>query len=278
MAAISLLTSETVVVVFLLLCDAIAAFSPSLRCRIMASSKTTLFGGYDATIGASPNTPIQLYISVEKTEEATRTLICLTELDIPFQLIEIPNPKPDWFLRIHPPGTTPALRNPADTDEIISNSSLEKDEVDDYLCNMYETLSQGPCPLVPSDSSDRIRLDDLRHEFHKITKKKCFSYLDNEDLDEEDTRKEEMGTALRAFFDDNSTKTPGRFLFGDSFTLLDVDVISSLGPIFSQLQKSKEYEIPKETLPKLVSWFELCNDRTSVKSHMIRQRSRADWQ
>jgi glutathione S-transferase len=263
--------SNPSIVLFFVLSSVISAFSPNLE-RIQPihhGPTTTLYGGYDATIGANPNTPIQVYCTMKNTDEESRTLICLAELDIiNFQIIEIMDPKPDWFLRIHPSGTTPALRNPADTDEIICNSSPEKDEVNEYLCKLYETLSKGPCPLSPSDANDKTRLGDLRTIFYSITKPKCLSYLENEDLDKDDQFRQEMEDALGAFFDENSTETPGSFFLGDAFTLLDADLISSLEPILSILKGSKGYELPRECFPKLTSWLELCNDRASVKSRV----------
>jgi glutathione S-transferase len=265
--------SNPCILLFFVLSSVTSAFSPNWeRIRPIhhgpTTTTTTLYGGYDATIGANPNTPIQVYCNMKKTDEECRTLICLAELDIiQCQIIEVMDPKPDWFLRIHPSGTTPALRNPAaDTDEIICNSSPEKDEVNEYLCQLYETLSKGlPCPLSPSDAKNKTRFGNLRTIFYSVTKPRCLSYLENEDIDKDDRLRQEMEDALGAFVE-NGIATPGSFFLGDAFTLLDANLISSLGPILSVLKASKGYELRRECFPKLTSWLELCNDRASVKS------------
>lgn len=66
---------------------------------------TTLRGGYDATIGVDPSTPIQFFAFADNTcPYAQRTHIALLELALPFDMTEVPAtmPKPDWYLKINP--------------------------------------------------------------------------------------------------------------------------------------------------------------------------------
>eukprot|EP00980_Cylindrotheca_fusiformis_P011105 scaffold2553_cov138-Cylindrotheca_fusiformis.AAC.13 len=175
------------------------------------------------------------------------------------------NPKPDWFLRIHPSGTTPALRNPADTEEIIHNSSPEEDQVVDYICSVHETLSTEPCPFVPKNLIEKRKMNDLQNEFYSTVLPKCISYLENKAADTDEARKQEMEGALLTFFDDSITKTPGWYLLGESFTSLDAAILLAIRPMLATLKDSKDYELPKKSCPRLVSWLEQCNHRASVK-------------
>ena len=116
--------------IYLFLClPSILAFTQNSGVRnidVASLSSTKLYGGYDSVVGADPNTPIQLYVSSGSIEELS-TLIVLHELDLNYELIDVVEPKPDWFLRVHPEGSTPALRNPVDSDDIIFISRSVKD-------------------------------------------------------------------------------------------------------------------------------------------------------
>lgn len=243
--------------------DGVNAFSPTSgsffeECSTRRIRRHRLYGGYDATIGADPNTPIQIYCSAAKSDEETRTLICLGELNLNFQLIEIMDPKPDWFLRIHPLGITPAIRNPADTDDIIFG-----EDVNEYLCSLHEAISNDPCPLCRFSDENKERMQVLQHEFDAVTKPLSLAYLENTDPDRGDLMVEDMERSLKVFEEAMSSNS-GDFLLGDTFSLLDAYVISSLGPILSRLESLKSYELSTESFPKVSTWFRTCSQRESV--------------
>jgi glutathione S-transferase len=229
--------------------------------------RITLFGGYDATIGADPNSPIQIYCSMKKNDEETSTLICLSELELNFQIIEIIDPKPDWFLRIHPSGSTPCVRNPADTDEIIFNLPPGNDDVNEYLCDFFEAIGKGPCPLRPMSKESHARLEVLQQEFDTATKSACLGFVSNIDADSENQRRDEMEKSLYIY--EEELCDVGDFLLGNTFSLLDVRVISSLQPILSKLKKSKNYMLPRESFPNVTRWLKRCAQRTSVDTSLF---------
>lgn len=215
---------------------------------------TRLYGGYDSVVGADPNTPIQMYASSNGCQEELSTLMVLHELDLNFQLIEVMDPKPDWFIRVHPAGVTPALRNPADTDDIIYNSFDQ--EVNQYLCNVYETITKISCPIRSDNGDSKV---DLFKEFDTVTKPLCLSYLNNSDPKKDDQLRQDMERSL-CIYEESLKDKQGPFLAGDSFSLMDINLLSS----FLELNDSKNYQLLESEYPNLSRWLKLCSERPSV--------------
>ena len=228
---------------------------------VASLSSTKLYGGYDSVVGADPNTPIQVYVSSGSIEELS-TLIVLHELDLNYELIDVVEPKPDWFLRVHPEGSTPALRNPVDSDDIIYNSFDQ--EVNQYLCNVYETLTNSTCPIRPQpEESNADDLDLYQEFFDNTTEPICLSYLDNSDQSLDEIFKKEMELSF-SIFEEQLETSQGPWLLGESFTLLDINMMSSLLSVLVDLKETKGYQVSQDSFPNFSRWLMLCADRAAA--------------
>lgn len=235
--------------------------------RTRTSTPTRLYGGYDATIGADPNTPIQIYCSAEKTPDDLSTFLCLTELGLQYEVMsELPNPIPDWFLRIHPDGTTPALRNPVDeslNNDIVANTLDDTDKVNQYLCQVYQANNKADdsatsCPLLPPDEK---AMQSIQSQIHKTILPACKSFLDNEDPNQEASCQATAENALRSLF--QSAGTP--FLMGRDMTLVDIELFTHLKSIFLDLNEKKKYILPSSTMGNMKSWHDACESRPAFQ-------------
>jgi hypothetical protein len=88
---------------FLLLFCCIHLATGFVSSACMRRVLTEMRGGYDATVGTDPSTPIQFFTLPGCTcPYAQRVHIALLELLLPFDMTETSLPKPDWYLKINP--------------------------------------------------------------------------------------------------------------------------------------------------------------------------------
>ncbi|CAJ1926076.1 unnamed protein product [Cylindrotheca closterium] len=254
----------------------------SPTCSTTSSTSTSLYGGYDATIGADPNTPIQVYCSEEKTPSDLCTFVCLAELDLKYEIMsELPNPVPDWFLRIHPDGTTPALRNPVDkrlNNDIVCNTASETDKVNQYLCKVYqgatnkeeEDPTSSSCPLLPSNDEGMTTMESIQRQIDETILPACVSFLENDDINNEAKYQAAAENALRLLF--QSQTTAGHpFLIGSNLTLVDIYLFTHLKSIFLELNRSKKYILPSSTMGSMKSWHDACASRPAFREVLSKQ-------
>jgi len=248
-----------------------AAFvSATGRGIIGHSSPTHLAGGYDATIGADPKTPIQFFTLPGNTcPYAQRTHIALNELGLPFDVTEVTGmPKPDWYLKINPRGKVPAIRVPTADYAVIYESAI----CDEFLCD-YATSLQQQQTLLPANPFVRAKIRLLNDHCDNIFAKTQFTYLMNKDDAKDEELRVEMEEALQ-IYEDSLKDSKGPFLIGEDFTLADLHVFPFIQRLTITLKHWKDYDIPVEKFPKLVEWVQSCLERESVKeSSMTREKT-----
>lgn len=235
-------------------------------CRV----RSVLRGGYDATIGADPNTPIQFFAFSGKTcPYAQRTHIALLELGIPFDMTEITSmPKPDWYLKINPQGKVPALRVPTADYAVIYESAI----CNEFLCDYATTTQQQSNnnmehhhTLMPaSDPFTRAKIRLLNLHCDNVFTKTQFTYLMNKDDGLDEGLCDEMENALQPF-EDSIVQSKGPYLMGGEFTLADLHLFPFIQRLIVTLKEWKGYELPQDKFPNLLAWFIKCNERDSVK-------------
>ncbi|KAL3938558.1 MAG: hypothetical protein SGBAC_006559 [Bacillariaceae sp.] len=234
-----------------------------------SATSTVLCGGYDATIGADPNTPLQIYCSKEKSPDDLCTFLCLAELDLKYEVMsELPTPVPDWFLRIHPDGTTPALRNPVDeslNNDIVSNTPSETEKVNQYLCKVYQATNKEAttCPLLPADDEGIATMKAIQHQIGTTVLPACRLFLENKDPSQEVSYQAAAEDALRSLFE---SQTSPPFLTGSDLTLVDIHLFTRLKFIFLKLNTSKQYILPSNTMGGMKSWHDACASRPAFQA------------
>ncbi|KAL7437470.1 hypothetical protein ACHAXH_004205 [Discostella pseudostelligera] len=229
--------------------------------------RTVLRGGYDATIGADPNTPIQFFAFSGKTcPYAQRTHIALLELGIPFDMTEITSmPKPDWYLKINPQGKVPALRVPTADYAVIYESAICNEFLCDYATTTQQSHNMGHhslMPVVDPFARAKIRLLNL-HCDNAFTKTQ-FTYLMNKNDELDEGLRDEMENALQPF-EDSLVQSKGPYLMGNEFTLADLHLFPFIQRLVVTLKEWKGYELPQDKFPILLAWFPACMERESVK-------------
>ena len=219
---------------------------------------TTLFGGYDATISQSdPKTPIQVFSNGPLCPYSAQVVTLLNELKLPFEVTKISQPCPDWYLRINPKGSVPALRNPLDGNEIISASKACLN----YACDFYERTRASPCPMLPVESETREKIFSLQDTFDRYISRALHSYLLNEDPGQEQYLKQMVDAYLMSL--ESSIVSSGElFLLGYELTLADLHIFPLLSRIEIALMNRKGYHISKE-FPKVGNWLLFMHDRTA---------------
>lgn len=224
-----------------------------------------LRGGYDATVGADPSTPIQFFTLPGNTcPYAQRTHIALKELNLPFDITEVSGmPKPDWYLKINPRGKVPALRLPTADYAVIYESAI----CNEFLCDYATTLEQDHT-LMPTDPFLRAKIRLLNDHCDNVFSKTQFTYLMNKDDEKEDDLCGEMESALAAY-EDALTESKGPFLLGNDFTLADVHLLPFIQRLVITLKHWKNYEMPSDKFPNLLAWHDSCLGRESVKESSI---------
>ncbi|KAL7527368.1 hypothetical protein ACHAXR_006587 [Thalassiosira sp. AJA248-18] len=232
--------------------------------------ETVLSGGYDATIGADPSTPIQFFTLPGNTcPYAQRTHIALKELALPFDMTEVMGiPKPDWYLAINPRGKVPALRVPTADYAVIYESAI----CNEFLCD-YATKLGEDHNLMPVDPFLRAKIRLLNDHCDNVFAKTQFTFLMNKDDEKDKDLCGEMETAL-AVYEQQLVESKGPYLLGTEFTLADVHTIPFLVRLVITLKHWKNYELPKDKFPNLLCWLDSCLERESVKeSSMSKEKT-----
>ncbi|KAL3794756.1 hypothetical protein HJC23_012766 [Cyclotella cryptica] len=247
-----------------------SASSPNNRVFSPRSILTRLHGGYDATIGADPSTPLQLFVLPQNTcPYVQRTHITLRELNIPFDMVEVTGPtKPDWFLKINPRGKVPALRIPSlGYDAVLYESAI----CNEFLCDYASmTLCQNQNLMPPSDPLLRAKIRLWNDHCDNIFAKTQFTFLMNKDESNDASLRADMENAL-LMYEEILADCGGPYLLGDHFSLADIHLFPFIQRMTVTLKHWKGYELPGEKFPKLLSWFENCSKRESVKQSSMEE-------
>ncbi len=223
-----------------------------------AAKSTELRGGYDATVGADPTTPLQFFTTPGNTcPYAARTYIVLKELGISFDLTEVSGrPKPDWYLKINPRGKVPAIRLPALENQVIYESAI----CCEYLCD-----ANSPTSLMPEDALKRAHIRLLNDHCDNVFSKTQFTFLMNKDEAKDAELSQAMEDAL-VTYEEALEESGGPYLMGSEFTLADVHMLPFILRLVVSLKHFKNYELPGDKFPKLLAWFDLCSKRESVQA------------
>eukprot|EP00591_Stephanopyxis_turris_P001505 CAMPEP_0195511962 /NCGR_PEP_ID=MMETSP0794_2-20130614/4102_1 /TAXON_ID=515487 /ORGANISM="Stephanopyxis turris, Strain CCMP 815" /LENGTH=281 /DNA_ID=CAMNT_0040639663 /DNA_START=55 /DNA_END=900 /DNA_ORIENTATION=+ len=231
--------------------------------RFSTRPTTELRGGYDATIGADPSTPIQFFTLPGNTcPYAQRTHIALGELGLPFDITEVSGmPKPDWYLKINPRGKVPALRIPTADNAVIYESAI----CNEFLCDHATAQS-----LMPADPFIRAKIRLLNDHCDNVFAKTQFTYLMNKDDAKDVELCKEMENALVAY-EDALKESKGPYLLGEDFTLADVHAFPFLQRLVITLKHWKDYELPNDKFPNILTWIDSCAGRESVKESSMSQ-------
>ena len=232
---------------------------------------TELRGGYDATIGADPSTPIQFFTLPGNTcPYAQRTHIALQELGIPFDVTEVSGmPKPDWYLSINPRGKVPTLRVPTADYAVIYESAI----CNEFLCDYVTTILQQEQAVMPSDPFIRAKIRLLNDHCDNIFAKTQFTYLMNQDTKKDEELCTEMENALD-MYEKALIESKGPYLLGEEFTLADIHIVPFIQRLVITLGHWKQYELPKEKFPSLLAWIDACLSRESVlESSMSKEKT-----
>ena len=254
------------------------------------SRVVSLRGGYDATIGPDPSNPIQFFtLANGMCPYAARTLIVLIELGLPYETVEITG-KPDWYLKINPRGKVPALRVPYHGNEVVYESAI----CDEYLCDLdydiksmhskninnndnYDSDDNNDSDnnkynnLMPRDPMTRAKIRLLNDQCDTILNPAFFTFLMNKDVSKDEEFKNKLHNVLMTYEEmlqsnrSSSSSTNGPYLMGKDFTLADVHIIPFFLRLMVSLRHFKNFHITEENYPNLLSWFQLCSERESVK-------------
>ena len=244
----------------------VSASSTTYHRRVISE----LRGGYDATIGADPSTPLQFFTMPGNTcPYAQRTHMTLQELQLPFDVTEVSGiPKPDWFLSINPRGKVPTLRVPTQDYAVVYESAI----CNEFLCD-YATSIKQKHTLMPSDPFSRATIRLLNDHCDNVFAKTQFTYLMNKEADKDDELCAEMETALNTY-EEALDKSKGPYLLGDDFTLADIHVFPFIQRLVITLKHYKNYELPRDKFPKLLAWIDTCLARESVNhSSMSKEKT-----
>jgi len=235
------------------------AFPPTSNMNVRNTSKS--MGGYDATIGVDPTTPIQFFTLPENTcPYAQRTAITFNELQIPVQVFTVTGrPKPDWFLKINPSGKVPTIRVPTINQEVITESSI----CNEFLCDYATNIMDKKQSLMPVNPVVRAQIRLLNYHCDNVFTKTQFTFLMNKDPDKDKELAHEMENALM-MYEESIRKFGGVYLFGDDFTLADIQIYPFIFRLIVTLRHWKNYELPSDKFPKLLNWFNNCSERESV--------------
>jgi glutathione S-transferase len=225
---------------------------------------TRLYGGYDATVGADPSTPLQLFVLPENTcPYVQRTHITLRELEIQFNTVEVTGqPKPDWFLKINPRGKVPALKVPSlGYDAVIYESAI----CNEFLCDYASMKLNKEHTIMPSDDPllrAKIRLwNDYCDSIYSKTQ---FTFLMNKDETKDAELRNEMENAL-LFYEQLLSESGGPYLTGNEFSIADIHLFPFIQRMVVTLKHWKGYTLPTDKFPNTINWFESCSGRQSVK-------------
>uniref|UniRef100_A0A7S1BU69 GST N-terminal domain-containing protein n=1 Tax=Corethron hystrix TaxID=216773 RepID=A0A7S1BU69_9STRA len=242
--------------------DGLLPFSTTKTRHYLFPASPLRMGGYDATVGTNPSTPIQFFTTPGNTcPYAARTFIVLKELDLPFDMTEVSGrPKPDWYLKINPRGKVPAIRVPALENEVIYESAI----CCEFLCDHAPASIGAPTTLLPDDSVSRARIRLLNDHCDNVFTKTQFTFLMNKDEVKDRELSLEMENALLVY-EEALKRSGGPFMMGKQFTLADVHLLPFILRLKVSLYHFKNYELSLEKFPKFLAWYDLCSQRESVK-------------
>lgn len=244
-----------------------SGFPPSQKNSKDLLDKTKLkMGGYDATIGVDPSTPIQFFTLPDNTcPYAQRTSIVFNELQVPVQIIHVMGlPKPDWFLKINPRGKVPTIRVPTFDQEVITESAI----CNEFLCDYASSVMGKEQSLMPASPIARAQIRLLNDHCDNVFTKTQFTFLMNKDPARDPALAEEMEKAL-TIYENAIKKHGGPFLLGDTFTLADVQIYPFILRLIVTLRHWKNYHLPRDKFPGLLNWFNTCSQLKSVREDSI---------
>ena len=233
-------------------------------------SSTKVLGGYDATVGADPKTPIQFFTLPGNTcPYAQRTHITLNELGLPYDVTEVTGmPKPDWYLKINPRGKVPAIRVPTADYAVIYESAI----CNEFLCD-YASFTNQKQTLLPTDPFTRAKIRLLNDHCDNVFSKTQFTYLMNKDDTKDEELCKEMEEALQ-LYEDALIESKGPYFLGEEFTIADLHLLPFIQRLTITLKHWKDYELPMGKFPKLLGWIQSCSERESVKdSSMSKEKT-----
>lgn len=224
--------------------------------------RTKISGGYDATVGTNPSTPIQFFTMPGNTcPYAQRTHIALLELSLPFDTTEISGiPKPDWYLMINPRGKVPALRIPTESMAAVCESAI----CNEFLCD-YATKLQLPHTLMPAEPFMKAKIRLLNYHCDDVYAKTQFTYLMNKDDAMDGDLCTQMENALK-YYEESLIESKGPYLMGEFFTVADLHVFPFIQRLRITLKHWKHYELPNDKFPNLLLWHDACLERETVKA------------
>ena len=157
-------------------------------------------------------------------------------------------------------GKVPTLRVPAADYSVIYESAI----CNEFLCDYATTLLHRDHTLMPAmDPFVRAKIRLLNLHCDNVFTKTQFSYLMNKDDELDAELRNEMENALQ-YFEDSLVKSKGPYLMGTEFTLADVQVFPFIQRLVVTLEKWKDYKLPDDKFPNLLTWFNTCLERTSV--------------
>ena len=244
------------------LCNGFPPISSPIMDEATKSTQMRM-GGYDATIGVDPTTPIQFFtLPGNACPYAQRTHIVFNELQVPVDVIEVSGmPKPEWFLRINPQGKVPTMRVPSRLgQQVITESAI----CNEFLCDYCGVLGKKQT-LMPQDPVLRAQIRLLNdHCDNKFTKTQ-FTFLMNKDAERDAELAGAMEDALLIY--EESIKTHrGPFLLGGTFTLADVHIYPFILRLIVTMRHFKNYYLPADKFPRLLAWFETCSQLDSIRA------------
>lgn len=163
-----------------------------------------------------------------------------------------------------PKGEVPALRLPAMNNEVIYESAI----CNEFLCDFSATTLNRPHTLMPDDPIERARIRLLNDHGDNIFLKTQFAFLMNKDSGKDDDLREEMEDALAAY-EEALDSSGGPYLLGEHFTLADVHIHPFISRLVVSLRHFKNYEVPSDSFPRLLTWYDACMQRESVKQSTL---------
>eukprot|EP00956_Cyclotella_meneghiniana_P041196 scaffold218443_cov83-Cyclotella_meneghiniana.AAC.1 len=228
----------SILIIPLLLSNQVAGFA-SATSHVGRALHTRLHGGYDATVGADPSTPLQLFV-----------------LPVSGQ------PKPDWYLKINPRGKVPALRVPSlGYDAIIYESGI----CNEFLCDYASmTLGKQHQLLPESDPLIRAKIRLWNDHCDTVYSKTQFTFLMNKHDQKNMELKDEMENAL-LFYEDILENSDGPYFIGEQFSIADIHLFPFIQRMVVTLKHWKGYEMPADKFPNMINWIKKCSERESVK-------------
>ena len=67
-----------------------------------------------------------------------------------------------------------------------------------------------------------------------------------------------------SIFEEQLETSQGPWLLGESFTLLDINMMSSLLSVLVDLKETKGYQVSQDSFPHFSRWLMLCADRAAA--------------